>query len=202
MKKIGLIFLTVALIVLTSCKDNRNQSENQNNPAITQPEEDLELERDRDREDDKKTRTVNMVSKSNSKVTGEVRFTEEKGKVRMEAKFSGLNPGGTHAIHLHENGDCSSDDAMSAGGHWNPTNDRHGKWEDSEGYHRGDIGNLKADQDGKATLSFETDQWCIDCNDDQRNIIGKSVIVHEDADDFESQPTGDAGGRISCGEIK
>src|SRR5690625_260868 len=113
MKKIGLIFLTVALIALTSCKDNRNQSENQNNPAITQPEEDLELERDRDKEDDKKTRTVNMVSKSNSKVTGEVRFTEEKGKVRMEAKFSGLNPGGTHAIHLHENGYCRYVDVMS-----------------------------------------------------------------------------------------
>src|SRR5690625_7918986 len=98
MKKIGLIFLTVALIALTSCKDNRNQYENQNNPAITQPEEDLELERDRDKEDDKKTRTDNMVSKSNSKVTGEVRFSEEKGKDRVEAKGSGVTRGGSHGI--------------------------------------------------------------------------------------------------------
>src|SRR5699024_2140913 len=105
------------------------------------------------------------------------------------------------AIHLHEKGDCSADDATSAGGHWNPMNEEHGKWDSKDGYHKGDIGNLKVDQDGKASITFETDQWCIDCDDKAKNIVGKAVVVHEGADDFKTQPTGDAGGRVGCGVI-
>ena len=215
MKKLGIVFILSALFTLTSCKDTKQDNKDENLNDIEQSEmekekgteremreiQDGHTEMDNDAEAEN-TISVNMSSKSGSDAEGEVHFSERHGAVRMEAKFSGLEPNGTHAIHLHEIGDCSSEDGMSTEGHWNPTDDKHGKWEDSDGYHRGDIGNLEADEDGNATLSFESDEWCIGCDDDEKNIIGKSVIVHADADDFESQPTGDAGDRISCGEIK
>src|SRR5699024_7079759 len=137
--KVGIIFITLALVVFTSCKDDKKQSEDQDTPSLIEPSEGTDMDMDRsDRE--KKTKTVMMSSKSNSDVEGEVNFTEEDGVVKMEANFSGLNPG-PHAIHLHEKADCSSDDGTSSGGHWNPTDERHGKWGDSDGYHKGDIGN-------------------------------------------------------------
>lgn len=147
-----------------------------------------------------KTIIVAMEAKSGTKTTGEAQFTEKDGIVRMEAKFGNLTPG-VHAIHLHEKADCSSDDGMSTGGHWNPTHEKHGKWGDAEGYHKGDIGNFEADENGDGYILFETDEWCIGCGDETKDIMGKSVIVHESPDDFVSQPTGDAGGRVSCGGI-
>lgn len=141
-----------------------------------------------------------MEPKSGSDVKGEVTFTEENGTVRMEATITGLTPG-EHAIHIHEKADCSAEDGTSTGGHWNPTHAKHGKWGDPEGYHRGDIGNITADADGTATLDFSTDEWCLGCEDETKNLIGKAVIVHEGVDDFVTQPTGAAGGRVSCAGI-
>ena len=141
--------------------------------------------------------TLNMQSKSNSAVNGEITFEEEDGEVKMKAVFSGLDEG-PHAIHLHENSDCSSADGKSAGGHWNPMNQPHGKWGDEKGYHKGDIGNFTADAEGNATVEFATEEWCMGCDDENKNIIGRSVIVHKGQDDFTSQPSGDAGARVAC----
>ena len=146
------------------------------------------------------TLTVMMTSKSDSDMNGEITFTQTDGEVDMKAVFTGLEEG-SHAIHLHENADCSSDDGKSAGGHWNPTDEPHGKWGAEEGYHKGDIGNFTADADGNATVEFSTDEWCMDCDDENKNIIGRSVIVHKGQDDFTSQPSGDAGSRIGCAGI-
>ena len=138
-----------------------------------------------------------MEPKSDSNVKGDVSFTEENGEVKMTAMLSGLTPG-EHAIHIHEKADCSSADGKSTGGHWNPTNEPHGKWGADEGYHKGDIGNFTADSDGNATIEFSTPEWCIGCNDESKNIVGKAVIVHQGVDDFTSQPSGAAGARVSC----
>lgn len=147
---------------------------------------------------------VPLQPKSNSNAKGNAVFTEKNGKVYLEVEMKGLTPNSKHAIHLHEKGDCGTDataDAESAGGHWNPGSQAHGEWGEQSGYHHGDIGNLKADKDGKATLKFDTDQWCIDCSDESKNIMFKSVVVHEGQDDFRTQPTGGAGTRIACGVI-
>ena len=61
-----------------------------------------------------------------------------------------------------------------------------------------DIGNFEANENGEATISFETDLWCINCDDETKNIVGKAVIVHQGQDDFVSQPSGAAGSRVSC----
>ncbi|HPF97154.1 MAG: superoxide dismutase family protein [Mangrovimonas sp.] len=144
--------------------------------------------------------TVEMGSKSGSEANGTVVFKQEGNTVTMTALISNLTEG-QHAIHIHEKADCSADDGTSTGGHWNPTAQPHGKWGDPNGYHKGDIGNLTADANGNATLTFSTDEWCIGCGDPKKDILGKGLIVHEGADDFVTQPTGNAGGRISCGGI-
>lgn len=194
MKKLSALSVLVLLLAFTSCKNNKEtEVEIPNLEAI----ESMVSEK----ENTEKKIVVAMHSSSNSKVQGEVVFTENNGIVKMQGEFSGLNPEGIHAIHLHEKADCSATDGSSAGGHWNPTDEKHGEWDSTDGFHLGDIGNLKVDKDGKSSITFETDEWCIDCADDRKNIIGKGIIVHKDKDDFTSQPTGNAGDRISCGEI-
>lgn len=144
-----------------------------------------------------KTIVVEAEPKSDSNVTGTITFSEDGDQVLMNAVFTGLTPG-SHAIHLHEFSDCSSPDGKSTGGHWNPTFENHGAWGNETGFHRGDIGNFEANENGEATISFETDLWCINCDDETKNIIGKAVIVHQGQDDFVSQPSGAAGSRVSC----
>lgn len=149
------------------------------------------------------TRTLSVVleSKSKSAVTGTAEFTEIDGMVQMTAVIKGLSVG-SHAIHIHEKADCSSVDGKSAGGHWNPTAQPHGKWGAETGYHKGDIGNFTVENTEADTIvEFSTDQWCIGCGDDRKDILGKGVIVHQGVDDFTSQPSGAAGSRVSCGGI-
>ena len=143
---------------------------------------------------------VEAEPKSESNVSGTITFSEVDEAVVMKATFSGLTPG-LHAIHLHELADCSSADGKSTGGHWNPTFEPHGAWGSETGYHKGDIGNFEADQKGEAVITFETDQWCIGCDDETKNIIGKAVIVHQGQDDLVSQPSGAAGARVSCAGV-
>lgn len=148
---------------------------------------------------DTKNLEVALEPKSNSTVAGTATFTEKNGKVTFTAKISGLTPG-VHAIHIHEKSDCTAADGSSAGGHWNPTFKKHGKWGVEE-YHKGDIGNFTADAQGNGTITLTTDEWCIGCEDETKNVLGKGLIVHQGADDFKTQPTGDAGGRVACAGI-
>ena len=143
--------------------------------------------------------TINLEPKSGSAVTGTATFSEKSGFVTFEAKLSGLKPG-VHGIHIHEKADCSAADAASAGGHWNPTHVKHGKWSDTE-HHKGDIGNFTADYKGNATITLKTDEWCIGCGDVNKDILGKGLIVHANPDDYTTQPTGNAGGRVACSAI-
>ncbi len=135
-----------------------------------------------------------------SKVNGEVTFKElEDGSVLYNISVTGLEPNSTHAIHIHQNGDCSAKDGSSAGGHWNPTEDEHGQL-NKEHHHLGDIGNLQANDKGIAVLSGTTDLWTLS-KKTSNNIRGHSIIVHAAADDFTSQPSGNAGQRVACGVI-
>ncbi|MDI1256682.1 MAG: superoxide dismutase family protein [Flavobacterium sp.] len=143
--------------------------------------------------------TITMDAKSGSKVSGSATFIEKNGEVTLEAKLTGLQPG-VHAIHIHEKADCSAADGSSAGGHWNPTFKNHGKW-GSTSYHRGDIGNFTADIDGNATVLFKTNEWCISCGDATKDIVGKGLVVHQNPDDYTTQPSGNAGARVACSGI-
>jgi Cu-Zn family superoxide dismutase len=129
---------------------------------------------------------------------GIVRFEQVADGVRVTAVIDGLTANGVHAIHLHECGDCSSPDAMSAGGHYNPDGNPHGS-PDSPKHHAGDFGNLNADASGRASLDFVAKG--ITVGGPVNPILGLSVILHAKADDFVTQPTGNAGARIGCGVI-
>jgi Cu-Zn family superoxide dismutase len=147
------------------------------------------------------SKKLNLVfeSKSNSKVTGTATFVEKNGIVTFVAKIAGLQPG-IHAIHIHEKSDCSAADGSSAGGHWNPTFKKHGKWGEGE-YHKGDIGNFIADEKGNGTITLSTNEWSIGGEDPTKDILGKGLIVHQGTDDFTTQPAGNAGARVACSAI-
>ena len=198
MKRIGLSLIFSAALVFTSCK-NENQTADERVDEHKNMTQDLE-EAGADDTSENKELTLQIEPRSGSNVSGTVVFTQENGEVTMTAEVSGLNEG-MHAIHIHENADCSAEDGSSAGGHWNPTFEDHGQWGDSNGYHRGDIGNFDVNSEGTGSITFTTDKWCIGCEDEKMNILGKSVIVHEGEDDFTSQPSGDAGSRVGCAEI-
>lgn len=129
-------------------------------------------------------------------VTGTVTFTAVHGGVRIVADLEGLTPG-IHGFHIHEFGDCSAPDGSSAGGHFNPKNHQHGG-PDNPVRHVGDLGNITADAQGKA--HYERIDKMLELNG-KNSIVGHSVVVHSKADDFVTQPTGDAGGRVACGVI-
>lgn len=197
MRHLSITFLFAVAVVFTSCKN-----ENQNTDRVEERTDVTQEDRAGSQEASERIEVrVEMEAKSGSDLVGEAVFVQENGEVTLTANFSGLSEG-THAIHLHENADCSAEDGTSAGGHWNPTFEDHGKWGDDTGYHKGDIGNFEVDADGNGSITFSTDEWCIGCDDDTKNIIGTSLIVHDGTDDFTSQPAGNAGTRIGCGVIE
>ena len=137
--------------------------------------------------------------RSDSELAGSAIFIRSGENIELQVSVEQA-PAGSHAVHIHENGDCSAADASSAGGHWNPTTEDHGKWGESP-HHLGDLGNLEVDENGEGSLSLTTDRWSMGTGE-ANDILEKAVIVHAAADDFETQPTGNAGGRIGCGVIK
>lgn len=201
MKTKYLTIAVIALLSLHSCKgdkkgedggkDSVEMLENERNSAEKLKEKEMATS---------KKVTLKLAPKSNSNASGSVVFKEENGLVKMTAVIGGL-AAGSHAIHIHETADCSSDDGKSSGGHWNPTAQPHGKWDAPGGFHKGDIGNFEVDDSGNGTISMSTDKWCIGCGDDTKDILGKAIIVHQGTDDFTSQPSGAAGARVSCGGI-
>jgi superoxide dismutase, Cu-Zn family len=128
---------------------------------------------------------------------GVVRFTQDAESVKVVADLEGLTPSQKHAFHIHQYGDCSAPDGMSAGGHYNPEGHQHGLPE-GENRHAGDLGNVQADEQGKA--HYEITVTNVSIMGPKNPIIGRGVIVHAKVDDG-SQPVGNAGGRIACGVI-
>lgn len=202
MKKINyFLFLGAASLMVACGSGTNNTGEELSDSLGIAPGSPAEVNDNLGTSDDTELTAIAEISAaSGSNVTGTATFTQSgDGPVRMVIRVENLTPG-EHAIHLHETGDCSAPDATSAGAHWNPTDDPHGK-RGENGFHAGDIDNLVAGEDGVATLEMEFDDWSIGGSDDT-DILNKAVIIHADADDFESQPAGAAGGRVACGVIQ
>jgi Cu-Zn family superoxide dismutase len=131
---------------------------------------------------------------------GKIEFHQTGEKVHIAGEISGLTPNAKHAIHIHEKGDLSAPDLSSAGGHYNPEKHQHGGPTTSKAIHAGDLGNLQADDKGVARMDLTVDN--ITLGGEKNDVIGKAVIIHAKEDDFKSQPTGNAGGRIGGGVIE
>ena len=137
-------------------------------------------------------------TKGNS-TTGTVRFTQSGDKVRVAGDVRGLKPGQEHGFHIHEAGDCSSGDGMSAKGHFNPQGKPHAHPSTSE-RHAGDMPALKADDYGNARVDRTLD--IVTGAPGPTSIVGRGLIVHASPDDYRTQPTGNAGARLACAVIQ
>ena len=131
-------------------------------------------------------------------VAGTVTFTKQGSAVRVAGEIRGLAPNKEHGFHIHDKGDCSSGDGLSAGGHFNPLGKAHGA-HDSIEHHAGDLVSLKADASGVARFSYTSAS--ISVGEGVTDVIGRGLIVHRDADDFKTQPTGNSGPRMACAVI-
>lgn len=154
-----------------------------------------------DKSNNNEIKAVCIMENKEKGIKGIVKFTDNGSSCKITAEFSGL-PEGKHGFHIHEFGDLS-DGCTSAGGHFNPYNKTHGGPEDEE-RHVGDLGNITADKEGKAT--YELTDKLIKLSG-PNSIIGRSVVTHEKVDDLgrgnekDSKTTGASGARIACGII-
>jgi superoxide dismutase, Cu-Zn family len=192
-QKLFSTILAVSAFVMFSCGNNESNTSGENSDTTTTTNQ-------TDTASGNNAVAVLNGTQPDTTVTGTVRFSEENGKVKMNLDITVPKKANQSvAVHIHEHGNCG-DMGKEAHGHWNPTNVNHGKW-GSDSFHRGDIGNVDLDGEGKGTMELETDLWSISSSDTTKNILNKAIIVHGGKDDFTTQPTGNAGTRIGCGVI-
>ena len=134
-------------------------------------------------------------------INGAATFVEENGFIKLVVELREADTDKL-AIHIHELGDCESNDGSSAGGHWNPTKEQHGKWGELP-FHSGDIGNIDIDENGRGFFEIKDHfkRWSLSSSGNT-NIMGRAIIIHAGVDDMSSQPSGAAGARIGCGVIR
>lgn len=144
--------------------------------------------------------TAELAPTQGNETKGSITFKLVDGKVQASGQITGLKPGSEHGFHIHEKGDCSAPDGMSAGGHFNPGKQDHGNVA-ADPHHGGDMPNIKADDKGVATIDGPVSSNVNIGKGDDFDIIGRGLIVHADADDYKTQPTGNAGARLACAVI-
>jgi Cu-Zn family superoxide dismutase len=136
---------------------------------------------------------------SDSALRGTVWFRQDGDSVRVTAAVAGLEPGKAYAIHVHQFGDCSAPEA--SGGHFFLDTEMHGNPFDSlPAHHRGDLPNLTVGPAGLGQMAFASGTFSLESGD-SASILGRSVVVHANADDYVTQPAGNSGDRIACGVI-
>lgn len=141
------------------------------------------------------------LKNSEGKKIGNARLTQLEKGVKIEIQVSGLTPG-EHAFHIHENGECKAPTFASAGAHYAPQKNKHG-FDVSGGPHAGDMANLFVNADGNARIQVINTNVSLEKG---KNPLlkagGTSLVIHAQADDYKSQPAGNAGDRVACAEIK
>jgi len=186
MRKIPLLLLPTALAMLAACQP-KTPAEPAATPAPEAPAPAAS------------TAIAELAPTQGSDTSGTITFTVADGGIRAAGEVRGLPPGTEHGFHVHEHGDCSAPDASSAGGHFNPGATEHGRVGHGA-HHGGDSDNIVANDQGVAVV--DTLLMGVTLGDGAAtDILGKGVIVHADADDYVSQPTGNAGARLACGVI-
>lgn len=147
-----------------------------------------------------KSLKIDMNAKSGSSATGVLELTQQDDGVKITGTITGLTPNQKHGFHIHEKDDCSATDAKSAGGHFNPENHKHG--DSITANHAGDLGNITADNRGVANIDQSYKKYSLAARKNTYKITRRSLVIHAKADDLKSQPSGNAGKRVSCGVIE
>ncbi len=143
---------------------------------------------------------ANLSPASASLVSGRLALVPDARGVHITGVIGGLQPLQTAAFHVHERGDCSAVDASSAGGHFNPGAQPHGR-NSAGAHHAGDMDNLRADAQGRVNVDVRLPAVTLG-GGAATDIAGRALVVHANADDYRSQPAGNAGARIACGVIR
>jgi Cu-Zn family superoxide dismutase len=143
---------------------------------------------------------IKMTELQGSGISGALTASPAGNGVRIHGRLSRSDALAEHAIHVHENGDCSAPDGSSAGNHFNPAGASHGH-PDRVPHHAGDLPNLKSDPDGQLIVDIYDEELQLGTGS-ATDILGRALVVHEKADDYATQPSGDSGGRIACGVIR
>ncbi|MCL7715778.1 superoxide dismutase family protein [Stenotrophomonas mori] len=143
---------------------------------------------------------ANLAPASASLVSGRLALLAEAGGVHITGVVGGLPQGRPAAFHVHETGDCGAVDASSAGGHFNPDAQPHGR-AGSGAHHAGDMDNLQANADGVANVDVHLRGVTLG-GGAANDIAGRALVVHAGADDYRSQPAGNAGARVACAVIR
>lgn len=142
-----------------------------------------------------------LAPTKDSSASGTATFSSAgKDGVRITIEMSGLKPNSQHGLHVHEKGDCSAPDATSAGPHFSLQGQAHGPHEGDK-FHAGDLGNLDADAQGKATKTLVVPAGKLTLAAGPASVVGRAVVVHGGPDDLKSQPAGNSGPRIACGVV-
>lgn len=194
MRHSRLLLLTPALLALAACGSSEA-------PVSAQPEPDPHAGHEAAPVDHAPIAeaTAVLAPTEGNATAGELHFSSHHGQISVTGTVTGLTPGGEHGFHVHEFGDCSAPDASSAGGHFNPFGVDHGRVGEAP-HHVGDSDNIVANAEGVATFENVLIGGTIG-DGGAADIVGKGVIVHAGSDDYVTQPTGDAGGRLACAVV-
>lgn len=142
---------------------------------------------------------ANLAPVSGTLVSGRLTIIAVDDGVRITGELGGLGHGATHAIHVHERGDCSAADGSSAGGHFNPVAAAHGR-AGAGPHHLGDMDNLVTNADGVAHVDLHLVGVTLGSGA-PNDILGRALVVHGGPDDYTTQPSGNSGPRVACGVI-
>lgn len=195
MRNLLVSLLTIFLVV--SCTQGEMSDSNTNVDADTTSEEASMNGQAGEMAEEISLATAVISPTQGNETAGVVTFTQTEEGVRVEATISGLDAEARHGFHIHQYGDCRAPDGTSAAGHFNPEGVEHGAPTDDI-RHVGDLGNLPSNAEGSADVDFVDSHLQLN---GPNSILGRGVIIHAGTDDFESQPTGDAGSRLACGVI-
>ncbi|WP_042144112.1 superoxide dismutase family protein [Paucisalibacillus sp. EB02] len=185
-------FVVIYLIAYGATKvDNDKTSNGEENPSI---------ETSGMLKESGKSLLVTMVN-TNGETIGEARLEQKPDGVSINLDASKL-PQGTHGFHIHENGSCEAPSFESAGAHFNPTNAKHG-FDHPQGPHAGDLPNINTTNYGFVSTTVLANMVTLEKG--KKNSLlkegGTALVIHSKADDYKSQPAGNAGERIACGVI-
>jgi len=140
------------------------------------------------------------IKNSGGQSVGTATLTQVPGGVRIVIDAKSLPPG-AHAVHIHEIGKCEGPAFTTSGGHFNPERKQHGTM-NARGAHAGDLPNMSVDGLGNGRLETVTDRVTLGAGASSVfDADGSAIVIHAASDDFKTDPTGNAGGRIGCGVI-
>ncbi|MGM8364932.1 superoxide dismutase family protein [Virgibacillus sp. W0181] len=198
MKKISILFLSLFfIIILSACANDDNTSPEKE----MEDEEAVEVDNNVESEGEGEQEVTVELKNTEGATVGTAVLEQESEGVKISLRADHLTPG-MHGFHIHEKGVCEAPDFKSAGGHFNPTDKKHG-FDHENGPHAGDMPNITVKEGGAVAEDVVNERVTLEKGAENSLFSdeGTALVIHSKADDYVSQPAGDAGERVACGVI-